>query len=292
MKKAILKTLAYSDIFSYPLKTSEIWKFLIWEEKAKKPKIKTFKKSLKSLLKSKTIEEEKNFFCLNGRKTTTKKRLKLKKINEQKLKTAKNFSQKLSRLPWIKAILLTGALALKNSEENDDIDFLVITSPKRLWLTRLSCIFLAEILRVRRRPKDTKIKDKICLNLFLTEKNLKIPLKKQNLFIAHEIVQAKPLVKKDKTYEKFIKENLWIKKYLPNAIKLKDNKLNTTSKKKDPASCTLDFFETLFFKIQTLYMRSKKTTEEVSEKFAFFHPKSNKSKILRNYTRKIKSLGV
>jgi len=113
-------------------------------------------------------------------------------------------------------VAVTGNLAMDNAGQDDDIDFLIITTKKRLWLTRLLTNFLVELIANRRRPSDKEVKDKICLNMFLDENNLKIPIKEQSLFTAHEICQLKPLWVKNQLYRRFIQENLWLQKFLPN----------------------------------------------------------------------------
>jgi len=107
-------------------------------------------------------------------------------------------------------------LAMENSNENDDIDLLIITSKSRLWLTRFLTVILLELVANRRHPADKEVKDKICLNMFLDEGHLEVPKKEQDLFSAHEVCQLKVLWDKNGIYQKFLKANLWSKKFLPN----------------------------------------------------------------------------
>jgi len=301
MKSAILKTLAYADIFAFPLAQAEIWSLLIWKN-LKKPSKKEFNKILQTLLKNKTIKEKQGYFYLNNREKLVKKRQELNNINQDKLKLAKKFATKIKFIPFIKTILITGALAVKNAQPEDDIDLFIITSNKRLWLTRFLCILIAELFGIRRRPNQKYIKNKICLNLFLTEDNLNIFQKNQNLFTAHEIVQAKPILNKDKTYQQFLNANLWVKNYLPNSIKTQSAKLKTQNHnlnfktKKSYLLSTiyylLNSLEHFAYKLQFVYMSPKKTIEKVSPTFAFFHPINRRKRILTYYTRKIHTLGV
>ena len=129
---------------------------------------------------------------------------------------AKKVAGWLRLIPWIKMVAVTGNLAMDNAEKNDDIDLLIVTARKRLWLTRLLTNFLVEIVANRRRPNDKEVKDKICLNMFLAEDHLKLSIREQNLFTAHEIYQLKPIWARNQLYQKFIQENLWCQKFLPN----------------------------------------------------------------------------
>ena len=296
---AILKTLAYSDIFSFPLKKEEIWQYLISSEK--KFLKKEFEKSLRKLIKEKAVGKKGDFFYLKNRASFVKKRKSLEKTNQKKLKIARRFAQKIKFIPWIKAILITGALAVGNAKDKDDIDFLIITSQKRLWLTRFLLIVIAELLRIRRRPGQKDVKDKICFNLFLSEDSLKIPARNQSLFTAHEITQAKVIFEKDGTYEKFLNANLWVRKYLINAFSHQSpvpshqqNNLKFENKKSLNYLITqlLNYFEKLAFLIQKEYMKPRRTREAVGQSSAFFHPKNRGKAILSNYTRKIRKMGV
>lgn len=211
MRKAILKTLVYADIFDYPLTAKEIWRYLISE---KKVKFEVIQKELPRV--KKFVDSDGEYFFLKGRKKIVSIRKKRECWSKKKLEIAQRAAKWLRLIPTIKMVGVTGALAMKNAKEKDDIDFLIITAKKRLWLTRLLTVFLVEIVARRRRPNDANPRDKICLNMFLDEGNLAIPKNEQDLFSAHEVVQLKPLWEKDGIYKKFIKKNLWVKRFLPN----------------------------------------------------------------------------
>jgi predicted nucleotidyltransferase len=206
---AVLQTLAYADVFDYPLTLEELQKFLIGQ----KIDNQSLKKSLKALKK---ISSKRNYFFLRNREVNINQREKRKKWSQKKWLLVQKVASWLRIIPWIKMVAVTGNLAMDNADQDDDIDLLIIASEKRLWLARLFTNFLVEIVANRRRPGDKEVKDKICLNMFLDEKHLKIPDKEQNLFTAHEVCQLKPLWVKNQIYQKFIQENLWWQKFLPN----------------------------------------------------------------------------
>ena len=52
--------------------------------------------------------------------------------------------------------------------------------------------------------------------MFLDERHLQIPKKEQDLFSAHEVCQLKVIWEKDGIYQKFLKENQWVRQFLPN----------------------------------------------------------------------------
>lgn len=225
MEKAILRTLCYHDLFDYPLALSEISQFLIGNSKLKtqNAKVRLRRRFLRNiqlktqnLIEEGKIEEKKGLYFLKGRGKTIAIRKKREKYSQKKLLIAERAARFLRFIPTIKMVALTGALAVKNSKKDDDIDFLIVTSKNRLWLTRIQAVLLIELLGMRRKPNDLDVADKICLNIFLDENSLSLPKSKRNLFTAHEIAQTKVLWQKDDVYQNFLTQNQWVKEFLLN----------------------------------------------------------------------------
>jgi len=204
-------TLAYADIFDYPLKASEIRRYLISD---KKIDFKNFQKELSQ--SSKLADKQGDYFFLKGRKKIVAIRKQRENQGQKKLIIARRTTNWLKMIPTIKMIGVTGALAMNNAREDDDIDILIVTSKNRLWLTRFLVVLLTELVARRRHPNDKETRDKICLNMFLDEKCLGVPEKERDLFTAHEVCQLVPIYDRNGTYKKFLEKNLWVKKYLPN----------------------------------------------------------------------------
>lgn len=211
--KAIFRTLTYADIFAYPLNDKEIWEYLITD---KKVNLQSLTKELARVVDKKLILQDSGFYFLPGREMIVALRKRRKMASRNKMKIAHRVAGRLKFIPTIKMVAITGALAMDNSEKNDDIDLLIVTDKKRLWLTRLLTIFLVELVAQRRRPKDKEFKDKICLNMFLDEENLQVPPIERNLFSAHEACQLKPIWNRGDTYKRFVRANKWTTRYLAN----------------------------------------------------------------------------
>lgn len=199
-KQIILETLHYADIFDYPLTVEEIFKYAVEPLKDADPT------SLSEL------RGAGGYYCLPGREEIVGLRRRREEWSRPKSRKAQRIASLLKFIPWIKLIGVTGALAMGNSDEEDDIDLMIITSSGRLWLTRgLVAAFLLLTGQYRR---ANKIKNRICPNLMLSEKALEFP--DRDLFTAHEIVQMKPIFERGNTYQKFLRANKWIKDFLPN----------------------------------------------------------------------------
>ncbi len=209
--------------------------------------------------------------------TTVKKftrNLRLEKIRAQREKysllkwgVAYRYASILVKLPFIQAIFVTGSLSMNNCKKSDDIDFMVITDPNTLWIVR----FLANILFIksRRYPNQKLASDKICINLWLDTDHLSITT--HTLYHAHEVLQTKCIYDRGGIHKQFLKENSWVKEYLPNAYK--NLTPNPSPYFRRGENYHLTPINYLLFVLQYLYMKSKMTSERVGLGYAFFHPK-------------------
>lgn len=115
----------------------------------------------------------------------------------------------LKLCPLIRFVGITGKSAMTGIRSDDDIDLCIVTKHGLLWTTRFFVIVLAKLLRIHS-------KTGVCLNLFFDEDYLSISHKKQNIYIAHELLQMKPLIDKNNIYYQFLIKNRWLCRYFPN----------------------------------------------------------------------------
>lgn len=289
LQKAVLKTLVYADIFDYPLTAEELFRFLIADKRVDQV---VFKEAVSKIFTGgKQVETNGRYFFLQGRQKIVDFRKDRERWSQDKLRIASRVATVLKYLPFLKMVGITGALAMNNSPQDDDLDFLLITSKNRLWLTRLLTTLVTELQRKRRRLNEKNIKDKICLNIFWDESHLVLPVAERNLFTAHEICQVKPLWNKGRTYENFLRVNQWTAKYLPNFYKVGGLKKKINNDK-SLISPFFDLLEKIAYKVQLLYMRSRKTKEKVECYRAFFHPREGSRWVLTAYSLRLRKLGL
>ena len=290
VSQAVLKTLIYADLFDFPLKFEELVKFLIFSSRIDRSLV---KKELSRVVNLRLVEKKEGFYFLRGRQGIVSLRQKREKWSIEKIKIARKITAILKSVPWIQAVLLTGALACRNCEQEDDIDCLIITSKERLWLTRFFTVLILEILGWRRRPQEKKIRNKLCLNMFLSKDCLALPENERDLFTAHEVLQTQLLWQRNNSYLSFIKANRWVGNYLANAyseILEKEKKRGKIDSKKRNNSCFFDFLERLVFLFQTNYMKPRRTIEVVESSRALFHPQDSRSWVMREYNKRISNL--
>lgn len=270
-------TIAYHNIFDYPLTIAELKK---WKS-GNKFLISKAGRIINSQL---SIKTKQNFYFLDGRQDIIKKRLKNERYSQKKLIIAKNATKLVSKIPTVKFVGITGALAMMNASKDSDIDLIIITKQNTLWTTRFLVYGLLRVAGYKlRSPNQKDEKNKLCLNMWLDESDLIWNKKDRNIYTAHEITQIVPLVNKDKTYEKFLYLNRWILDYWPNAVKVPyaiSNKQSLLLRSKPYGKETINFkaygikqlTEKLTFNIQYFYMKDKITREVVTSTRAIFHP--------------------
>lgn len=307
MEDEVLKTIWYFSFFDYPPTFEEIYTFL--EKKAAKKKV---EEALKSLERQKKIKKEKDFkkvtrymLQVTSKDTVGEYSIKKSKLKSQKSKVWKYnqnylFSQEklqnwrlklylkiLSFFPQIKLIGFSGSLAMMNAEKDDDIDLFIITEKNRLFTGRFVAIILAKILGIHRSYNKrftvhvTRYTNKVCLNLFFDESNLAVPDFKRNEYVAHEILQMKPIVNKDSVYERFLAANSWVFGIFPNAKEVVSTKYKVLSSKKKKSLNTCYLILNTFFnkieqslKVFQLHLINRhRTTEIITSTQLWFHPK-------------------
>lgn len=265
-----LISIAYHNIFNYPLTFEELVKWKI------SPKFQITNSKLQ-------IENKGNYYFINGRKNIVKTRIQNEKHSNKKLIIAKKAANLISKVPTVLFVGITGSLAMLNAGKKSDIDLLIITKANTLWITRLLSYIVMWLNGYKtRKPEQSDEKDKFCLNMWLDETNLIWNKKDRNIYTAHEIAQIVPLYNKDKTYEKFLRCNRWILNYWPNAVRIKgiEKSEKRLIKKIHTIRYTLYAIEFIARQIQLLYMKNKITTEIVTPNKAMFHKNDWGKKIL------------
>ncbi len=283
MEKAIRKTLIYADIFDYTLKINELHKWLI----GKKLNLRQLEKTLKY----------QRYYYLPKRERLVAKRLHREKQSAIYFKKAKILSQILKIIPWIKLVGISGGLAVNNAGKSDDIDLFIITGKNRLWISRLLALGFLSLIGQRRKvgEKGRKIAGKLCLNILLEEDRLE--QKHKDIFVAHEVLQMKVLWQRGGIYSKFLEDNSWVFKFLPNWMsqyKVSCIKYRGNQKSHYTLYTILytlaDIFENLAKKFQLKIMQAPQGMERIEDGALYFHPEDCREKVLKEYKQKLATL--
>jgi len=213
---AILKTIAFFDVFNYPLTATEIWKWLYRPNKSYS--LVEVKEALESsqFLHGKLSVVE-GFYCLRDRENICNLRKKNNNLAERKFRKARRLVRLFRFIPYVRMVAICNSLAYSNARDESDIDFFIISKHGKIWLARFFTVLIVKILRAQPQPDDHK--DTFCLSFFIDEENLDIQnIKlKNDIYYTYWLQQLLPIYDPDNLYTKFVKVNKQSLEFLPNS---------------------------------------------------------------------------
>lgn len=202
LRRHILSTIAYFDLFHYPLTMDEIYLYL-----PVKCDTTDFEYALKYLVIDRTVYHFGRFYTLKNDYFLVERRLDGNARATRMMGTAKKVSNLLVRFPFVRGIAISGSLSKNFADEDSDIDLFIITAKNRLWVARtlMHCFKKLTFL--------VKREHYFCMNYYIDEEELQI--REKNIYTAIEIATLIP-VHGDTTFEQFYMANNWTRSYLPN----------------------------------------------------------------------------
>src|SRR5690349_19112684 len=126
LRAAQIVTAAYCGQFNFPLTVGENWRRLLTLSQLHPSSLTAALTGASSLVQQFPAEQD-----------WWQQRQKAVAIASQKWQQVASAVSLLQMIPWIDGVFVTGSLAMNSVTPNDDIDFLIVTQPQRLWLTRL-----------------------------------------------------------------------------------------------------------------------------------------------------------
>lgn len=216
LHKNIVATVTYYDVLDYPLTPYEVWRFLISYDGS----LATDRALLRDVVLALNTPELRSRFAflhgfvfLPGRGRLVEERIAREKLSARKLTRMKYLAGWMRHLPFVRMIGATGSLALKHGTKSSDWDMLVVFEQGKIWLGRF--VMTVALQLVGKRRHGDKVRDRACLNYFITTSRLEIMNK--DLYGAHEY-QTMRLLWGKPVYEKFQLANRWIGGFKPNYL--------------------------------------------------------------------------
>jgi len=215
IEENIIATLAYFDLFSYPLNRGEIYLFL-----PVKCDMNTFNHALNGLVNDNHIYRFEKFYSLKNDFYLVQRRVKGNKKADELMLIAEKVCSILIKFPYVRGIGISGSLSKNFADEDADIDLFIITTANRMWIARTIMHGLKKLAYLAGKQ------DYFCMNYYIDEQNLQIPEK--NVYTATEVVTLIPL-QGDIAFVDFFAANAWSRQFLPNNI-MRLSKAKTASK--------------------------------------------------------------
>jgi hypothetical protein len=204
MRENILRTLLYYDIFGHPLKPEEVFTFI--------PKNSIPKPEVIKMIRTFSADSSSEFAFKDGyiyvkpNDHYVERRRSREKYSRKMWLAARFVTHIIKRFPFVRAVFITGSLSKNSSTNASDLDFMIVTSSGRLWVSRTLLMLFKKVFLLNSYKY-------FCLNYFISERNLEIP--ERNIFTATEIAYLKATFNTGLLWE-FIRANSWIKNYFPN----------------------------------------------------------------------------
>lgn len=219
IREAVLKTVVFFDLFSYPMTGWEIWQYLHLEIN-----LDLLEKIIENMVASGTLSQKDGLYFLPGREDLISIRRQRYNFANYKIKLAKRVTKIFKWLPSVKLVAVSNLIGHHNLRNESDIDIFIVSSPNRLWLTRLFCTGLMKI--THRRPTKECKRNKMCLSFYAATDGLameSLRFKPSDPYFDHWFLGLYPIYDNDKYLAYLRFKNPWLKEAFPNSLLLREN---------------------------------------------------------------------
>lgn len=226
MDRSILATLAYHDVFEYPLTVEEIWKWLYVHDDADAAGVvratpADVEWAVAALSIAGKVDRAGSYVTLPGRSGLVATRMARHVANERKWRRARLVSSWLRVVPFIRFIGVVNTLAIDNARPESDIDLFIIVKRRRLWFTRMLATVMVQMFGVRRH--GSSVSDRVCLSFYVSDgalnlEPLKHPAISEDSYLAYWVTEVVPLFARGSAWQDFLKANVWATKRIPHGL--------------------------------------------------------------------------
>lgn len=201
LREAILRSVAYADVFDFALRIPELHRYLIGV--AATPA--EVEAAARALAPGCLVVRD-GMVVAVGRESLIGERHRRRAIAARTWPVAVRYARAVGSLPFARMVAITGALAVGNATDGADIDLMVVTERGRVWLGRAMTIAF-----VRHAASRGHV---LCPNTFLAESAFDSIA--PDLYAAHELAQMVPVVGVG-VHARLLAANPWVHDHLPNA---------------------------------------------------------------------------
>src|SRR5690606_38349082 len=174
LEAAVLQVIAYGDLFEYALTPEEVLHWL-----PVRATLAEVQGALQGDTLSRLVSTAPPYLTLAGRESTAATRERRRSSSAALRRQARRYGALIGRLPFVRMVALTGALAVDNADEGDDLAYLIVTAPGRVWTVRSMVMALGRIARLRGVT--------LCPNYLIAESALALPA--NDYYTARELLQ-------------------------------------------------------------------------------------------------------
>lgn len=215
IKESVFDVLTYFSIFKFPLFFWEIHKYMSYD--CSEEELKTV---LDNMLATQQIYYENSCYSQQIDKEQIQNKIERFTLAQKRLVQAQKRARLISKFPFVSMVAISGSLSKYSSKPDGDIDYFIVTKHNRLWIARTLLHLFKKFTFLVGKEHD------FCMNYFVDTSRLKI--EEQNKFTAIEI-SSLIIQEGEDVFNAFLKENNWIKQFVPNAYKAHKSQKTTTN---------------------------------------------------------------
>jgi hypothetical protein len=199
----ILKTLLYYDMWDHPLTSEELYAYLPINSAS----YGDFLQTLALEVAKGRVQRSGNYYFTPRTNHSVVARRYAKELHAHRLWKIARISMHVIKLfPFVRAVCVSGDLSKNATDKRSDIDFFIITSSHRLWITRTLLILFKKVFLLNS-------KKYFCLNYFTTQDHLAVA--ERNVYVAAEIASLQPLYNFH-LFVRYLQANQWVDQFFPN----------------------------------------------------------------------------
>lgn len=203
LHREILSTLLYYDLWEHPLTLEEIYAFLPDEAVSREE----FVQFVAREGPGPEVREHQGYYYVTKRSSdVVSKRREKEALARKRWKLARFAAHIIKRFPFVRGVFVSGDLSKNVSSPGSDIDFVVITLPNRLWISRTLLMLFKKTVLLNSRKF-------FCLNSYAALDSMYYS--EHSIYTAMEIATLKPLYNPS-LFRSYLEANGWIAEYFPN----------------------------------------------------------------------------
>ncbi len=203
LRRCILRTLLYYDLFDYPLTAREICLFLESGDYG----LEEIEAELEELAAEEILGSKRGYWFLGDQNAQiVDKRLRMEEDGRRMWRIARRMARLMRLTPYVRGVFISGQLSRYIADQKSDIDYFIVTEPGRLWIVRTLFVLFRRTVLLNNRKY-------FCTNYYVTSDNLEI--RERNIYAACETASLKPLWNQG-MFNRFARENQeWLRRFYP-----------------------------------------------------------------------------
>jgi len=225
--QSMVRAVAFFDLFDHPLTDRELYEYLY------DPPVRTFSYhtfvTLSSVYRSLdgALCYTDGMWHLQERESIIVLRNKRNMSWHRKLGVIRWAVFFLSRIPFVRAVLVCNTTAFSACDDMSDIDVVIIVRSGRMWTVRMLSVVVLSLARLRR--THSRVTDRICLSFYVADKALNMSKLRidddEDIYLAYWLMTLVPLFDPDRLGESIVRANqsllqmfVWRTSFTPRAL--------------------------------------------------------------------------